>query len=1009
KTRSLALTALLLQVELSYPLSKPSFLLVRKPAIDATKTNPSKRHRDRLNGELERLTNMLPFPEDVRSRLDKLSVLRLSVGYLKVKSFFNAAIKKNSLEFPPGNGLDINELDAMGLSEGDLLLQALNGFVLVVTAEGYIFYVSPTIQDYLGFHQSDMVHQSVFEFIHVDDRAMFRRQLHFALNPKLLDVDKDTDEGMQSSSDITRNIVTYDPQHIPPENSSFLERGFVCRFRCLLDNSSGFLKLNFQGRLKFLLGQNKKAEDGSLVQPQLALFAIATPVQPPAILEIRTKMLIFQTKHKLDFTPMGIDSRGKVVLGYSEIELCMRGSGYQFIHAADMMHCADNHVRMIKTGESGMTVFRLLTKNGDWIWVQANARLVYKGGRPDFIIARQRALVNAEGEEHLRQRRLQLPFSLTTGEAVLYDTISSLEMMSPESTSKEPSIPSETDQKALDPSSILAPILKQDESVYQQPVEPEVTVDNAFMDSWALFNVPSHAAQDETAGVEEDTVVAMIDALEQLAQDGDLCTALQQMEVDSTELREWENTLLRMAKENSGSDRSLGFDEILTNDIFSYVEDALHKEITKSPLPQLNPPTEAKTNSFGGHFPASTVNPGCGFSTGHGFDGRGAAKTELNQLDFVGMAQQEMVNAPQNTQRLSHSGSGDAMGLSVPGNPEDTAVPNFLSNFSQTGLFTFGRKEPGLFTQAQKHLGQTTTPSSGWRPQQSPQNGKTKTQMSPMSSCQFGSYPVNQAESPQMGHLQNGFQSSQPTANHWNSSCTLSPCKNPVSCDASPPRPDLPKFPQQSYTQLSQQWQQGLPEQPCPVPVKNRLAPESYQNFETPGFPLAHLLPETSPSSADERNNIASDAFCSPRNRPAANNCSPLSSCMFESHSPLTNADQLHPQAQAVTIASSTKTTIPNNHSPPQASCYFQWMRNEPVVGTSSIPQEDACISPPSSHMLSGVDPTSTQGVFQQYHGFDGQTQVESHPVAYGSSFSIPPLVNGIYLSENGKANCCDL
>lgn len=33
------------------------------------------------------------------------------------------------------------------------------------------------------------------------------------------------------------------------------------------------------------------------------------------------------------------------MLGYSEIELCMKGSGYQFIHAADMMHCADNHIR----------------------------------------------------------------------------------------------------------------------------------------------------------------------------------------------------------------------------------------------------------------------------------------------------------------------------------------------------------------------------------------------------------------------------------------------------------------------------------------------------------------------------------------------------------------------------------------------------------------------------------------------------------------------------------------
>uniref|UniRef100_A0A3P8TCL3 Aryl hydrocarbon receptor n=1 Tax=Amphiprion percula TaxID=161767 RepID=A0A3P8TCL3_AMPPE len=599
---------------------KPVQRAVKQPPAEGSKSNPSKRHRDRLNGELERLAGLLPFPEEVTASLDKLSILRLSVSYLRAKNFFSVAL--NSRNGATAAGDEKSGGTDGRIPEGELLLQALNGFVLVITASGTIFYSSHTIQDYLGFHQTDVMHQSVYELVHTEDQQELRNNLHWALNPPATTGDMEPD----SSS----SLVTYSPEQLPPENSSFLERSFVCRFRCLLDNSSGFLALNIQGRLKFLHGQNQRQENGGKAPPQLALFAIATPLQPPSILEIRTKNMIFRTKHKLDFTPLACDAKGKIVLGYTEAELRVRGSGYQFIHAADMLYCAENHVRMMKTGESGLTVFRLLTKENRWKWVQANARLVYKNGKPDYIIATQRPLLDEEGGEHLRKRSMHLPFTYATGEALLYQAnhpIAGFRDGGPEKNGSK-SKKSRTDRlvrDGVDPGSLLGALMSQDESVYvcQPALEPKMSFHSSFFGEQMGFSDPEPSglrrSWDEPAngtvppGVTEagtsfDPLLATLDSLSLEGQgvvdadeggcsNGDLFGALEGLGLSAEDL---ELLLLdeRMIRVEMDPERVPTLDDLLTNDeILSYIYDSIEGKTDSSDHGAQAPPSTSSVSS----------------------------------------------------------------------------------------------------------------------------------------------------------------------------------------------------------------------------------------------------------------------------------------------------------------------------------------------------------------------------------------------------------------------------
>ncbi|XP_071762647.2 aryl hydrocarbon receptor-like [Centroberyx gerrardi] len=1045
---------------------KPVQKIPKPPPPDGSKSNPSKRHRDRLNGELDKLTSLLPFSEEVRARLDKLSVLRLSVGYLKTKSFFSATMKKGSngsswsgersvmfggnmqSTLPPSSTSStststsststsssssssmVASIDGVSFYEGDLLLQALNGFVLVVTGEGSVFYTSNTIQDYLGFHQSDVVHQSVFELIHTDDRSLFRRQLHFALNPNPSQYD-DTQENYseQSGGDGIRSVMTYDPKVIPPENSSFLERSFCCRFRCLLDNSSGFLALNFHGRLKFLHGQKRVSEDGTLTPPQLALFCIATPLQPPSILEIRTKTLIFQTKHKLDFAPMSIDTRGKVVLGYNETELCMRGSGYQFIHAADMMYCADNHMRMIKTGDSGFTFFRLLTKSQTWIWVQASARVVFKAGKPDFIVARQKALTNEEGEEQLRLRRLQLPFNYATGEAVLYDVGPTLDVPDPCSAPKQRKM----DDLSVDPDSLLGCMLRQDQDIYCQHNANALNSlnDVAFKDTHALVNVPGDTWQHPLPkpGVTnlvkaEGTVQDMMETLQQILGESDLSDSL---DVQPDELKDWENTLLKMS--TTSCEMTDDLDELLSNDILTYVEEQLMKEGGLK-LPDQLDDVPACLSSL--DLQNQDLVQGGEQSFGWPVEPQNQLMSNRRQmvaekqnpiagmmkLTHMGLPQMSAagLNGPTLQQITSQHTYSPSVGLHSELSTTDnlgapvTFVPSLVDSHAQTQnqLRTqqvtakhnsLGPCSLRPTSANQLHSNQMAQPMQNHLQMRMPdlpiglQDQSTERQLNPMFSCQSSQWIPSIPNSNQTDNFVETYTQNIPNQPDFNADPSSSSClQGQFALQA------------QNSENQRQSWPLEQQQQQLPALISNGHLHIGGCLNQTSGFQRNPLPGVVAPQNS---------VNCRPTFRPPKTASMPFpiqqemetppmapsSSCMFGGSAPSVPVNGVH-LSQAPSCQRLNPTS---NQSPSKASCYFQGLPGGgSVTGMGVIPPANPDVGLLSCQMTPGLDPDGLLVPQQPYLNFSEQTQIKSRPIVGNGGFPFPSLPNGnTYYSEN--------
>ncbi|XP_061612117.1 hypoxia-inducible factor 1-alpha-like isoform X5 [Phyllopteryx taeniolatus] len=137
------------------------------------------------------LVRLLPLRASVRAHLDKPTVIRLALCYIRLKTLLKDAMYASKF-FMRGADLHQNLKDEMeAVDETDVYLRVLEGFVMVLSSEGDMMFLSDNVGRYLGLTQTELMGHNVFEFTHPCDHEEIRSNLRLSAEEFWSDAKRD--------------------------------------------------------------------------------------------------------------------------------------------------------------------------------------------------------------------------------------------------------------------------------------------------------------------------------------------------------------------------------------------------------------------------------------------------------------------------------------------------------------------------------------------------------------------------------------------------------------------------------------------------------------------------------------------------------------------------------------------------------------------------------------------------------------------------------------------------
>ncbi|XP_078515515.1 neuronal PAS domain-containing protein 3 [Lissotriton helveticus] len=342
--------------------------------------------RGKENFEFYELAKLLPLPAAITSQLDKASIIRLTISYLKMRDFANQGDPPWNLrmEGPPPNtspgrrSPSSTALDVFEHHLGSHILQSLDGFVFALNQEGKFLYISETVSIYLGLSQVELTGSSVFDYVHPGDHVEMAEQLGMncprpgpgpgppSVSPSssVTSVEADTPE-VESTSP---SLMTAD---------TCLERAFFIRMKSSLTKrgvhikSSGYKVIHITGRLRLRVSLSHGRTIPSQV---MGLVVVAHALPPPTMNEVRIDCHMFVTRVNMDLNIIYCENRISDYMDMSPVDIVGKRC-YQLIHAEDVEGIRHCHLDLLSKGQCVTKYYRWMQKNGGYIWVQSCATI----------------------------------------------------------------------------------------------------------------------------------------------------------------------------------------------------------------------------------------------------------------------------------------------------------------------------------------------------------------------------------------------------------------------------------------------------------------------------------------------------------------------------------------------------------------------------------------------------------------------------------------------------------